>query len=121
MNKKVLVVDDHHDTSYILCRLFKTEGYEVQHALDGLVGLNSATRERPDLIVTDLQMPRMDGIEMIKRLRQTEDLRKIPIIVISSYGKRLMEDAIEAGADEFVSKPIDFTRLLLSVKSRLPN
>jgi CheY-like chemotaxis protein len=121
MSKKVLIVDDHHDTSYLLCRLFKTEGYDVQHALDGVVGLHCATREHPDLIVTDLQMPRMNGIEMIRQLRQKEELRRTPIIVISSYGKRLMEDAIEAGADEFVSKPIDFSRLLASVKARLPN
>jgi CheY-like chemotaxis protein len=121
MSKKVLVVDDHHDTSFLLCRLFKTEGYEVQHAVDGLVGFNSATRERPDLIVTDVQMPRMDGITMIRRLRQKEDLRQVPIIVISSYGRQLVADAIEAGADEFVSKPIDISRLLMSVKSRLPN
>jgi CheY-like chemotaxis protein len=120
MGKKVLVVDDHHDTSYSLCRLLKTEGYEVEHAVDGLVGLNSASRECPDLIVTDVQMPRMTGIEMIRRLRQgSENLRSVPIIVISAYGRHVFEDAKDAGADEFVAKPIDFDKLLVKVKSRL--
>ena len=122
MGKKVLVVDDHHDTSFSLCRMLKTQGYEVEHAVDGLVGLNSATRERPDLIVTDVQMPRMDGLEMIRRLRQSGDeLRSVPIIVISSYGRRLAQDAKDAGADEFLSKPIDLDKLLVTVKSRLPH
>jgi CheY-like chemotaxis protein len=121
MGKKVLVVDDHHDTSFVLCRLLKTVGYEVQHALDGLVGLNSANREHPDLIVTDVEMPRMDGIEMIRRLRENEDHRQVPIIVISAYGKRVFEEAIAAGADEFVAKPIDFDKLLTMVEARVPH
>jgi two-component system sensor histidine kinase and response regulator WspE len=119
MNKKILVVDDHHDTSLLLCRLFKSEGYDVQHAMDGLVGLSSANREHPDLIVTDVQMPRMDGIEMIRRLRQSAEMRKVPIIVISAYGRQVMKDAIEAGADEFVAKPLDYEKLMMSVRSRL--
>jgi len=119
MNKKILVVDDHHDTSLLLCRLLKSEGYDVQHAMDGLVGLSSANREHPDLIVTDVQMPRMDGIEMIRRLRQSAEMRKVPIIVISAYGRQVMKDAIEAGADEFVAKPLDYEKLMMSVRSRL--
>ena len=119
MSKKILVVDDHHDTSFILCRLLKTEGYDVQHALDGVVGLSSAMREQPDLIVTDVQMPRMDGIEMIRRLRERDDLRRVPIIVMSAYGKRVIEEAMRAGADEFVTKPINLDQLLTTVKSRL--
>ena len=70
--KKVLVVEDHHDTSFLLCRLLKMEGYEVEHAIDGMVGYNAAESSPPDLIVTDIQMPRMDGIEMIKRIRESQ-------------------------------------------------
>jgi len=119
MNKKVLVVDDHHDTSLFLCRVLKTEGYDVHHAIDGIVGLSSAKRVHPDLIVTDVQMPRMNGIEMIRLLRESDECRQVPIIVISSYGKHVMEDALNAGADEFVAKPIDVDELLGCVKSRL--
>ncbi len=120
MGKKVLVVEDHHDTSFLLCRLLKMEGYEVEHAIDGMVGFSTATSEHPDLIVTDIQMPRMDGIEMIKRIRDSRPISKTPIIVMSAYGKRLINDAIEAGADAFVEKPIDLDNLLATIKSKLP-
>jgi CheY-like chemotaxis protein len=120
MGKKVLVVEDHHDTSFLLCRLLKMEGYEVEHAIDGMVGFSTATSAHPDLIVTDIQMPRMDGIEMIKRIRGSRPISGTPIIVMSAYGKRLINDAIEAGADAFVEKPIDLDNLLATIKSKLP-
>lgn len=120
MGKKVLVVEDHHDTSFLLCRLLKMEGYEVEHAIDGIVGFSTATNDHPDLIVTDIQMPRMDGIEMIKRIRESRPISRTPIIVMSAYGKRLINDAIEAGADAFVEKPIDLDNLLATIKSKLP-
>lgn len=119
MGKRVLVVEDHHDTSFLLCQLLKTEGYEVEHAIDGMAGYNSASTLRPDLIVTDLQMPRMDGIELIKRIRQSSPIRETPIIVMSAYGKRRIDDAMKAGADGFVEKPIDLDTFLETVKSKL--
>jgi len=121
MGKKVLVVEDHHDTSFMLCRLLKMEGYEVEHAIDGMVGYNTATSEHPDLIVTDVQMPRMNGIEMIKRIREEDEFRQTPIIVMSAYGKRIIDDALKAGADDFVEKPIDFDKFLTTIRAKLPS
>ncbi len=121
MGKKVLVVEDHHDTSFMLCRLLKMEGYEVEHAIDGMVGYSTATNEHPDLIVTDIQMPRMNGIEMIKRIRQEDEFRQTPIIVMSAYGKRIIDDAIKAGANDFVEKPIDFDKFLTTIRAKLPS
>jgi DNA-binding response OmpR family regulator len=120
MSKKVLVVEDHHDTSFMLCRLLKMEGYEVEHAMDGVVGYSTAASDHPDLIVTDIQMPRMNGIDMIKKIREEDELRDTPIIVMSAYGKRMIDDALDAGADDFVEKPIDFDKFLTTVKARLP-
>jgi len=120
MGKKVLVVEDHHDTSFMLCRLLKMEGYEVEHAIDGMVGYSTAASEHPDLIITDIQMPRMNGIELIKRIREDDGLSRTPIIVMSAYGKRMLDDAIEAGADGFVEKPIDFEKFLTTVKENMP-
>lgn len=117
--KKVLVVEDHHDTSFLLCRLLKTEGYEVEHAIDGMVGLSAAASAPPDLIVTDIQMPRMDGIEMIRRIRGSQVISGTPIIVMSAYGKRVIDDALNAGADGFVEKPIDLDIFLETVRSKL--
>ena len=117
--RKVLVVEDHHDTSFMLCRMLKMEGFDVEHAVDGMVGYNTASHHHPDLIVTDIQMPRMNGIELIKRIREDSALQKTPIIVISAFGKRIIDDALQAGADDFVEKPIDFDRLLLTIRSRI--
>jgi CheY-like chemotaxis protein len=119
MVKKVLVVEDHHDTSFLLCRLLKMEGYEVEHAIDGVVGYNAAESSLPDLIVTDIQMPRMDGIEMIKRIRESQACKRIPIIVMSAYGQRRITDALAAGADGIVEKPIDLDSFLETVRSKL--
>lgn len=116
---KVLVVEDHHDTSFLLCRLLKMQGYEVEHAIDGMVGFSAAESSVPDLIVTDIQMPRMDGIEMIKRIRESDAGRKIPIIVMSAYGQRRISDALAAGADGVVEKPIDLDVFLETVRSKL--
>lgn len=120
MGRKVLVVEDHHDTSFMLCRLLKMEGYEVDHVIDGMVGYNSAANQHPDLIVTDIQMPRMNGIEMIKRIREDGSLDSTPIIVMSAFGRRIIDDAMEAGADCFLEKPIDFEKFLMTVKQKLP-
>jgi CheY-like chemotaxis protein len=65
-------------------------------------------------------MPRMNGIDMIKKIREEDELRDTPIIVMSAYGKRMIDDALDAGADDFVEKPIDFDKFLTTVKSRLP-
>ena len=119
--KKVLVVEDHHDTSFLLCRLLKMEGYEVEHAIDGMVGYNAAETAPPDLIVTDIQMPRMDGIEMIRRIRESRACAQIPIIVMSAYGQRRITDALEAGADGVVEKPIDLDTFLETIRSKLPS
>lgn len=119
--KKVLVVEDHHDTSFLLCRLLKMEGYEVEHAIDGMVGYNAAESAPPDLIVTDIQMPRMDGIEMIRRIRESNACRQVPIIVMSAYGQRRINDALAAGADGVVEKPIDLDSFLQTIKSKLPS
>src|SRR5258705_7233500 len=120
MRKKVLVVEDHHDTSFTLCRLLKMEGYEVEHAIDGVAGFSTASSLHPDLIVTDLQMPRMNGIEMIKRIRKDFDLNGTRILVMSAYGRRTLDEAMEAGANGFIKKPLYFDRLLGKGRETLP-
>jgi DNA-binding response OmpR family regulator len=120
MGKRVLVVEDHHDTSFTLCKLLKLEGYDVDHAIDGLSGFKSASNRHPDLIVTDVQMPRMNGIDMIKRIRTEGELREVPIIVMSAYGKRVIADAISAGADGYIEKPLDFEKFISRVRDILP-
>jgi len=121
MSKKILVVEDHHDTSFTLCKLLKLEGYDVEHAIDGMAGYQTATDGHPDLIVTDIQMPRMNGIDMIRQIRSQDDFRGTPIIVMSAYGKRIIDDAMAAGADSYVEKPLDIDKFLTAVKDILPS
>ena len=120
MGKRVLVVEDHHDTSFTLCKLLKLEGYDVDHAIDGMAGYKSASIHHPDLIVTDVQMPRMNGIDMIKRIRTRDELKGVPILVMSAYGKRVISDALSAGADGYIEKPLDFEKFINRIKSILP-
>ena len=120
MGKRVLVVEDHHDTSFTLCKLLKLEGYDVDHAIDGMSGYKSASNRHPDLIVTDVQMPRMNGIDMIRRIRTSDDLKQVPIIVMSAYGKRVIADAISAGADGYIEKPLDFEKFISRIRDILP-
>ena len=120
MSKKILVVEDHHDTSFTLCKLLKLEGYDVEHAIDGMAGYQTATSHHPDLIVTDIQMPRMNGIDLIKQIRHQDDIAGTPIIVMSAYGKRIIDDAMAAGADGYVEKPLDIDKFLTAVKDALP-
>jgi DNA-binding response OmpR family regulator len=120
MSRRILVVEDHHDTSFTLCRLLKLEGYEVDHAIDGVAGFSTASSLHPDLIVTDLQMPRMNGIEMIREIRKDFGLNGTPILVMSAYGRRTLDEAMEAGANGFIEKPLDFDNLLIKVREALP-
>jgi len=121
MSKKILVVEDHHDTSFTLCKLLKLEGYDVEHAIDGMAGYQTATSHHPDLIVTDIQMPRMNGIDLIKQIRSQDDIAGTPIIVMSAYGKRIIDDAMAAGADGYVEKPLDIDKFLTAVKDIMPS
>ena len=91
----------------------------MEHAIDGMVGYNAAESAPPDLIVTDIQMPRMDGIDMIRRIRESQVCKRIPIIVMSAYGQRRITDALAAGADGIVEKPIDLDNFLETIRSKL--
>jgi two-component system, OmpR family, alkaline phosphatase synthesis response regulator PhoP len=116
---KILVVDDSSDVRDLLSWMLATSGFQVITAEDGLSGLTMAEAERPDLIITDISMPRLDGIEMIIRLRKQLQFSKVPILVISAYGSGITGDALDAGADEAMHKPVDFNSLINHVNQLL--
>jgi two-component system response regulator HydG len=115
---RVLVVDDEETTRTGLDRLLSDEGYRVKTAEHGVAALEVADAEPPDVVLTDLKMPQMDGRELLSRLRaQDPDL---PVIVMTAYGD--VSDAVEAmraGAANFLTKPIDFPALLVSIERAL--
>jgi CheY-like chemotaxis protein len=110
--KKILIVEDQSDALDMLALLFRHEGYQVITATDGQQGFDSACKEQPDLILTDLMMPNLDGIDMIHLLRNEPQFQKVPIIVMTAYGEIKAQKALDAGANEAVHKPIPFDHLI---------
>lgn len=116
MQKTILIIDDEPDVIDVIRAVLKTKGYKLLTANGGEEGLHKAERDRPNLIVLDLMMPRMSGLEVIKRLKKNEKTADIPIIVISA----ITSDATRTpefwkrglGVDEFVEKPFDPLDLL---------
>jgi two-component system, cell cycle response regulator DivK len=116
---KMLVVENNLDTRELLRFYFTNEGYSVSIAVDGLEGLYMAKAIKPDVILTDIDMPMMDGIEMIKRIRSEPETANICILVFTAHGLLLAEEAIEAGANKAFDKPFDFNDLGLVVREML--
>jgi CheY-like chemotaxis protein len=102
----VLIVDDTPDVRELYGEYFTARGFRVVTARDGEAGIATATEHRPDVIVMDLSMPRLDGITAIRHLKADHRTRKVPVILLTGYPyKAIEEGALEAGADAFMTKP----------------
>jgi CheY-like chemotaxis protein len=115
---KVLYIEDNDDNVYMLkMRLELLGDMEVLAAEEGEKGCEMAVRERPDIILMDLEMPGIDGWEATRRLKSNPQTRDIPVIALSAHalaGSR--EKALAAGCDEFDTKPIEFDRLVATLR-----
>ena len=110
---RVLLVEDAPFLRYAFGRLLRLHGYEVMEANNGLEALESISQFRPQLVVTDLMMPVMDGVELIRRLRANPETADLPVVAITADGTSHAEArAREAGAVDFITKPIDLPGLL---------
>ena len=117
---KILIVEDNELNRDMLSRRLMRKGFEVVMAEDGQKGVDMSISENPDLILMDLSLPVMDGWESTSTIKNSEETKKIPIIVLTAHamaGDR--EKALEAGADEYDTKPIEFKRLLGKIKDFL--
>ncbi|HKQ08395.1 MAG TPA: response regulator [Blastocatellia bacterium] len=119
MRKKLLIVEDDATVREMLALILSEAGFCVVTAGDGLAGLDCAWCERPDLILTDLEMPLMDGIRMILRLRQEPDLQNIPVLVLSSVPAAKLAEAVGAGAREALQKPVQMGSLIELIRQIL--
>ena len=119
MPKKILVVDDNVDTRELTHLHLTTEGFTVIVASDGREGLYLAGIELPDLIITDISMPGLNGVELVKQLRLTSELNNIPILVLTAMGQAEMELAIKAGANRAMAKPVLLDALADDVRELL--
>ena len=105
---RVLVVDDDPVILKLLQVNFEMEGFSVLTAGDGVEGLSAAREERPDVIVTDVMMPRMNGIELVTALEADEVTRAIPVILLSARAQAAdIVHGLEAGADDYITKPFE--------------
>jgi two-component system, cell cycle response regulator len=120
---RILIVDDHEDNIELLRARLEARGYEVQGANDGQEALDTVDRWCPDLILLDVMMPKMDGMEVVRRLKAKTDRKELPFIpVIMQTALDSTENKVEgldAGADDYITKPINFAELEARVKAQL--
>jgi two-component system, cell cycle response regulator DivK len=121
MSKRILVIEDTEDNRQIIRDLMTSAGYELIEAVDGPEGVAAAEREKPDLILMDIQLPGIDGYEATRRIRAIPDMAKVPIIAVTSYALSGDEAKTrEAGCDGYVAKPFSPRQLLAKVREFLP-
>ena len=115
--KRVLVVEDNENNMKLLCLVLEKYGYEPIKAFTGKEGVEKAIQERPDLILMDIQLPDINGLEAVKRIRMMDDMQEIPIIAITSYamsGDREM--ILDMGCNGYFEKPIDPLTLMEDIE-----
>ena len=116
----ILVAEDDSDVALLITTILKNNGYNYVWAKDGMEAMEIADRQLPKLIITDIMMPRMDGLEFIKRIREDEEKSHLPIIVVSARAEdkdRLI--GVEAGAEVYLGKPFNSEELMLRVRKML--
>jgi CheY-like chemotaxis protein len=118
--KKILLVEDNETNMYLFSRILRKGGYEVIPATHGEEGVRMAAKEKPDLILMDIQLPDMDGLEATKRIRDSEAGGEVPIVALTSYamaGDR--KKALAAGCTGSIEKPINPDTFLAEIEKYL--
>jgi CheY-like chemotaxis protein len=114
---KILLVEDNELNRDMLSRRLVKRGHEVLVAVDGQEGIDKARVERPEIVLMDMSLPKIDGWEATRQLKADEATRAIPVIALTAHAMRGdREKAIEAGCDDYDTKPVDFARLLEKIE-----
>ncbi|AIK48729.1 sporulation initiation phosphotransferase F [Bacillus atrophaeus subsp. globigii] len=119
MNEKILIVDDQYGIRILLNEVFNKEGYQTFQAANGLQALDIVTKERPDLVLLDMKIPGMDGIEILKRMKVIDE--SIRVIIMTAYGELdMIQESKDLGALTRFAKPFDIDEIRDAVKKYLP-
>ena len=120
MGQKILVVEDNELNLKLFCDLLRAHEFETEPVRDGREAVERARAFFPDLVIMDIQMPHISGLELIERLKADEELKAIPIMAVTAYAAKGDEERIrEAGAEGYVSKPISVVRFVEAVATLL--
>ena len=120
MEQKILVVEDNELNLKLFCDLLRAHAYAVEPVRDGREALGRARAFAPDLVVMDIQMPHISGLELIEQLKADAELKATPIMAVTAYAAKGDEERIrEAGAEGYVSKPISVPRFVEAVRALL--
>lgn len=118
MAKRVLVVEDNELNLKLFCDLLRVHGFEAEPVRDGREAVDRARAFSPDLIIMDIQLPHVSGLELIETIKGDQELKAIPIMAVTAYAARGDEERIRAlGAEAYVSKPISVLKFVESVES----
>ncbi|MBN8209421.1 response regulator [Bacillus sp. NTK071] len=117
--KKVLIVDDQYGIRVLLSEVFKKEGYQTLQAANGMTAIELVRQECPDLVLLDLKMPGMDGLEVFKALKKFDE--KVQVIFMTAYGElKLVQEFMNLGAITHFAKPFDIEEVCRTVKRVIP-
>ena len=120
MGQKILVVEDNELNLKLFCDLLRAHGFEAEPVRDGREALDRARAFVPDLVVMDIQMPHVSGLELIEQMKAASDLKAMPIMAVTAYAAKGDEERIrDAGAEGYVSKPISVIRFVEAVQGLL--
>ena len=120
MKKKILVVDDSRTALFMVTTILKKEPYELVTAHDGQQAVDVAAAEHPDLILMDVIMPRKTGFEACRELKQREETKAIPVILVTTRGEEEnVESGFASGCNDYVTKPINAQELLAKVRDHI--
>lgn len=121
MSKTILIVEDNALNMKLFNDLLVSQGFRTLQSVDGVSALETARRERPDLIVMDIQLPEVSGLEVTKWIKEDERLRHIPVIAVTAFAMKGDEEKIrDGGCEAYVSKPISVKSFLGVVRKHLP-
>lgn len=120
MAKRILVVEDNDLNRKLFCDVLKANGFEVEPVADGEIAVNAARAFAPDLVIMDIQLPNISGIDLIAAFKQDASLKDAPILAVTAYAGKGDEERIrDAGAEAYLSKPVSISPFMAAVKGLL--